>query len=70
MYHTGKFSQPEGEFTTVTSRDGEKWYKQYAAPAVERTPVRVEQDKKTKTDRVVYEEKIVQKLPRAPQRRD
>lgn len=70
MYHAGKFSQPEGEFTTVTSRDGEKWYKQYAAPAVERTPVRVEQDKKTKTDRVVYEEKIVQKLPRAPQRRD
>ena len=64
MYHAGQYAQPDGKFTTVTSRDGEKWYKQYAAPAVERTPVREEKGK------VICEEKIVQKLPKAPLRRD
>ncbi len=70
MYHAGQYTQPEGKFTTVTSRDGEKWYKQYAVPTVERTPVRTETDKKTQRERVVCDEKIVQKLPKAPARRD
>jgi len=70
MYHAGQYTQPEGKFTTVTSQDGEKWYKQYAVPTVERTPVRTETDKKTQREKVICDEKIVQKLPKAPVRRD
>lgn len=70
MYHAGQYTQPEGKFTTVTSRDREKWYKQYAVPTVERTPVRTETDKRTQQEKVICDEKIVQKLPRAPARRD
>ena len=70
MYHAGQYTQPEGKFTTVTSKDGEKWYKQYAVPTVERTPVRTETDKRTQQEKVICDEKIVQKLPRAPARRD
>ena len=70
MYHAGQYTQPEGKFTTVTSKDGEKWYKQYAVPTVERTPVRTETDKRTQQKKVICDEKIVQKLPRAPARRD
>lgn len=62
MYHAGQFQRPEGKYATVTSRDGEKWYKQYAQPAVERTPISEENGK------VKYHEKIVQKLPKAPPR--
>ena len=70
MYHAGQYTQPEGKFTTVTSKDGEKWYKQYAVPTVERTPVRTETDKRTQQEKVICDEKIVQKLPRAPARRE
>lgn len=62
MYHAGQFQRPEGSYTTVTSRDGEKWYKQYAVPAVERTPVSETNGK------VKQHERIVRKLPKAPPR--
>ena len=70
MYHAGQYNQPDGKFTTVTSRDGEKWYKQYAVPTVERTPTGIEVDQKSQRGKAVYDEKIVQKLPKAPSRRD
>ncbi|GHU78940.1 hypothetical protein FACS1894191_0640 [Clostridia bacterium] len=47
MYHTGQYMEPEGKSSVVKSKDGEKWYKQYAVPAVEKTPVS-ERDGKVK----------------------
>lgn len=64
MYHANQYTKPEGEYTTVKSLDGAKWYKQYAAPAVERTPI------KEKNGKVEYREKIVKKLPKGPTRID
>lgn len=64
MYHTGQYTQPEGQFSVVQSLDGAKWYKQYAQPAVERTPV------SEKDGKVTYNEKIVKKLPKGPPRID
>lgn len=64
MYDAEKYAKPEGKFDTVTAVDNSKWYKQYAAPAVEKTPY---MDAKGK---VQYSEKIVQKIPKAPMRKD
>ena len=64
MYHTDKYMTPEGNFTTVETVDGSKWYKQYAVPAVEKTPYNAPDGS------VAYNESIVQKLPRIPQRKD
>lgn len=64
MYHTDQYMAPEGEYTTVTTADGATWYKQYATDTVERTPYKAEDGS------VAYNENIVKKLPRAPQRKD
>lgn len=64
MYHTDQYMPPEGEYTTVTTADGASWYKQYATDTVERTPYKAEDGS------VAYNESIVKKLPRAPQRKD
>lgn len=64
MYDAEKYAKPEGNYETVTAVDNSKWYKQYAQPAVERTPY---MDTKGK---VQYNEKIVQKIPKAPMRKD
>lgn len=64
MYDAEKYAKPEGKFDTVTAVDNSKWYKQYAAPTVEKTPY---MDPKGK---VQYNEKIVQKIPKAPMRKD
>lgn len=64
MYHTDQYLPPEGEYTTVTTADGASWYKQYATDTVERTPYKAEDGS------VAYNENIVKKLPRAPQRKD
>ncbi|MBQ2856332.1 MAG: hypothetical protein IJE78_04275 [Bacteroidaceae bacterium] len=64
MYHTDQYMAPEGEYTTVTTADGATWYKQYATDTVERTPYKAENGS------VAYNENIVKKLPRAPQRKD
>lgn len=64
MYHTDRYMPPEGDYTTVTAADGTSWYKQYATDTVERKPYRTEDGS------VAYNESIVKKLPRAPQRKD
>lgn len=64
MYHTDQYMAPEGDYTTITTADGATWYKQYATDTVERTPY------KTEDGSVAYNENIVKKLPRAPQRKD
>jgi len=64
MYDAEKYVKPDGKFETVTAIDNSKWYKQYAAPTVERTPY---MDNKGK---VQYHEKIVDKIPKAPMRKD
>lgn len=64
MYNARQFERPSGHYTVQTSRDGEQWYKVYAASAVERTPT-------TKDERghYQYEERKVAALPKAPARR-
>lgn len=64
MYDAEKYAKPEGKFDTVTAVDNSKWYKQYAAPAVEKTPYMGAKGK------IQYNEKIVQKIPKAPMRKD
>lgn len=64
MYHTDQYMPPEGEYTTVTTADGASWYKQYATDTVERKPYKAEDGS------VAYNESIVQKLPKAPPRKD
>ena len=65
MYHADQYMAPTpGTFDTVQSVDGATWYKQYAQPAVNKTPYETEDGK------VAYHESIVQKLPQAPQRKD
>lgn len=64
MYDSEKYAKPDGSFETVTAVDNSKWYKQYTTPTVERTPY-MDMDGK-----VQYNEKIVEKLPRAPMRKD
>ena len=38
MYQADQYTPPQGEYTTVHSADGTKWYKQYAQDIVERKP--------------------------------
>ena len=64
MYDSEKYAKPDGSFETVAAVDNSKWYKQYTTPTVERTPYMDMQGK------VQYNEKIVEKLPRAPMRKD
>jgi hypothetical protein len=64
MYNAAQFNKPEGPHTTVKTADGAKWYKQYAAPSAEKTPLIAENGK------IKYEENIVNKLPPAPRRKD
>lgn len=64
MYDAEKYSKPEGNFETVTAVDNSKWYKQYAMPTVEKTPYMDTQGK------VQYNEKIIERIPKAPIRKD
>jgi len=64
MYDAEKYAKPEGNFETVTAVDNSKWYKQYAAPTVEKSPYMDAGGK------VQYNEKIVERIPKAPPRRD
>ena len=64
MYDAEKYAKPEGNFETVTAVDNSKWYKQYAAPTVERTPYMDPEGK------VQYNERIVDKMPKAPMQKD
>lgn len=64
MYDAEKYAKPEGNFETVTAVDNSKWYKQYASPSVERIPYMDTEGK------VQYKENIVDKMPKAPMRKD
>lgn len=65
MYNTEQYMAPEkGSYDSIQSADGAKWYKQYAASAVERTPYQGSDGK------VSYNESVVQKLPSMPKRKD
>jgi len=64
MYQADQYTPPQGEFTTVHSTDGTKWYKQYAQDAVERKPYMAPDNT------VAYNESIVKKLPDPPKRKD
>ena len=64
MYHADQYAQPKGDYSKVYSADDAAWYKQYAADTVERKPYQTEDGK------IAYHEKIVQKLPNSPQRKD
>lgn len=64
MYHADQYAQPKGDYSKVYSADNAAWYKQYAADTVERKPYQTEDGK------IAYHEKIVQKLPNPPQRKD
>ena len=64
MYHAEQYAQPKGDYTKIYSADDAAWYKQYAADTVERKPYQTEDGK------IAYREKIVQKLPNPPQRKD
>ena len=64
MYHADQYSKPKGDYSKVYSADDAAWYKQYAADTVERKPYQAEDGK------IAYHEKIVQKLPNPPQRKD
>jgi len=64
MYDAEKYAKPDGHFETVTAIDNSVWYKQYAEPTVERTPYMSEGGK------VKYNEKIVDKIPMPPMRKD
>ncbi len=64
MYNMDQYMPPEGDYSTVKAVDGSKWYKQYAADTVEKKPYMNEDGK------IDYNQSIVQKLPRMPQRKD
>ena len=64
MYHADQYAQPKSDYSKVYSADDAAWYKQYAADTVERKPYQTEDGK------IAYHEKIVQKLPNPPQRKD
>lgn len=64
MYHADQYAAPQGEYTTVHSADGTKWYKQYAQDTVERKPYTAPDET------VAYHESIVKKLPDPPKRKD
>lgn len=64
MYHAGQYAAPEGSYSTIHTADGAAWYKQYAVDAVNRVPY------KAPDGSIAYNESLVKKLPRAPQRKD
>ncbi len=64
MYNADQYAKPQGDFTTVYSADGAKWYKQYAQDTVSRQPY-------TAPDNTVaYKENIIKKLPDSPKRKE
>ena len=64
MYNADQYMPPDGDYTTITAADGSSWYKQYAADAVDRTPYQSE------SGTIAYRESIVQRLPKAPPRKE
>ena len=64
MYNAAQYMAPTGPYETVQTVDGERWYKQYAQPTVQRTP------HEDSAGKITYDEKIVEQLPQIPKRKD
>lgn len=64
MYHTDQYMAPEGDHSIVKTVDGAQWYKQYAKDTVDKTPYMAPDGS------IAYNESIVKKLPKTPQRKD
>ena len=65
MYNAGQYMTPQsGDYETVQTADGETWYKQYAQPTVEKTP------HKEPGGPIKYDERIVDRMPQVPKRKD
>ena len=64
MYSVDQYSQPSGDYSIVSAVDGSKWYKQYAKPVVDKTPYMADNGE------IQYREKIIQRLPKAPPRKE
>lgn len=65
MYSAEQYAKPtDGHYDIVTTVDNSKWYRQYAEPAVERTPYM------TDNGQIAYREEIVDKLPKPPLRKE
>lgn len=64
MYNADQYMQPKGDFETVKTADGSKWYKQYAENTVQKTP------RKNEMGEIAYDEKIVRRVPEPPKRKD
>lgn len=64
MYHTGQYTAPDGDYTTVYTADGTSWYKQYAQDTLERIPYIGADGMADHVDT------IVKKMPPVPRRKD
>ena len=64
MYSTNKYSAPEGNYFTVTTADGSKWYKQYAQDVIVQHPYAHHDGYIDKG------ETIEKRMPKAPSRKD
>ena len=64
MYCTEQYTEPNREYTTVTTVDGVQWYKQYAQDVVEKTPYQ------NPDGGISYRESLIRRLPDPPRRKD
>ena len=64
MYCTEQYTEPNREYTTVTTVDGVQWYKQYAQDVVEKTP------SQGADGAISYRESLIRRLPDPPRRKD
>lgn len=64
MYNTEQYMEPSGDYRTVSSSDGSKWYMQYAQDTVKREPYEAPDGK------IAYHESIVKQMPTMPRRKD
>ena len=64
MYCTEQYTEPNREYTTVTTVDGVQWYKQYAQDVVEKTPYQ------SADGAISYRESLIRRLPDPPRRKD
>ncbi len=64
MYHSAQYARPDGEYSTVQTKDGESWYKQYATDKVDKSPYMAPDGS------IAYKESIIKRLPPPPVRKD
>ena len=64
MYSTEQYMEPKREYTTVTTVDGTKWYRQYAQDVVEKKPYQ------NPDGGISYRESLIRRLPDPPRRKD